>query len=134
MKPGTCFALLPFLFVFSCGGDGGSGTPATPPVIVPTQSYQLVWSDEFSGPDGSLPDATRWTMETGGGGWGNNELETYTARSQNAHMESGNLVIAAISETFTGSDGITRQYTSSRLKTAGLFEQTYGRFEARIKI
>lgn len=134
MKLGTCFALFPFLFVFSCGGDGGAGSAATPPVTVPTQSYQLVWSDEFTGPDGSLPDASRWTMETGGGGWGNNELQTYTARSQNAHIESGNLVIAAVNETFTGSDGITREYTSSRLKTAGLFEQTYGRFEARIKI
>jgi beta-glucanase (GH16 family) len=73
-------------------------------------------------------------METGGGGWGNNELETYTARTQNAHVQDGNLVITAIHETYTGTDGITRQYTSSRLKTAGLFDQAYGRFEARIKI
>jgi beta-glucanase (GH16 family) len=73
-------------------------------------------------------------METGGNGWGNNELETYTNRTQNAHLQDGNLVITAIKETFTGPDGITRQYTSARLKTAGLFEQKYGRFEARIKI
>ncbi len=66
--------------------------------------------------------------------WGNNELETYTNRTQNAHVQDGNLVITANKETFTGSDGITRQYTSARLKTAGLFEQKYGRFEARIKI
>jgi beta-glucanase (GH16 family) len=73
-------------------------------------------------------------METGGNGWGNNELETYTNRTQNAHVQDGNLVITANKETFTGSDGITRQYTSARLKTASLFEQKYGRFEARIKI
>jgi beta-glucanase (GH16 family) len=73
-------------------------------------------------------------METGGNGWGNNELETYTNRTQNAHVQDGNLVIAAIKEAFTGSDGIARQYTSARLKTAGAFEQKYGRFEARIKI
>src|SRR5260370_1177484 len=31
-------------------------------------------------------------------------------------------------------DGTTRDYTSARLKTQGLFSQAYGRFEARIKI
>jgi beta-glucanase (GH16 family) len=49
-------------------------------------------------------------------------------------VQDGNLIITAIKETFTGSDGITRQYTSARLKTMGLFEQKYGRFEARIQI
>lgn len=73
-------------------------------------------------------------METGGGGWGNNELETYTNRVQNAHVQDGNLVITAAKETYTGPDGITRDYTSARLKTQGLFDQRYGRFEARIKI
>ena len=73
-------------------------------------------------------------METGGGGWGNNELETYTARSENAKIQDGNLVITAIEEDFTGTDGILRHYTSARLKTQGKFDQKYGRFEARIKI
>ncbi len=73
-------------------------------------------------------------METGGGGWGNNELESYTNRVQNAHIQDGNLVITAQKETYTGTDGVTRDYTSARLKSSGLFEQKYGRFEARIKI
>jgi beta-glucanase (GH16 family) len=109
---------------------GGTSQPAPPP----PPSYTLTWSDEFSAANGSLPDSSKWVMETGGNGWGNNELETYTNRTQNAHVQDGNLVITANKETFTGSDGITRQYTSARLKTAGLFEQKYGRFEARIKI
>jgi beta-glucanase (GH16 family) len=67
-------------------------------------------------------------------GWGNNELEYYTNRTQNAHLQGGNLVITALAENFTGSDGVTRDYTSARLKTQGKFSQTYGRFEARIKI
>jgi beta-glucanase (GH16 family) len=96
--------------------------------------YVLVWSDEFSAANGSLPDSFKWVMETGGGGWGNNELESYTNRARNAHVRKGNLVITAIKETYKGADGITRQYTSARLKTLGLFEQKYGRFEARIKI
>ena len=94
----------------------------------------LTWSDEFNGPDGSLPDPKKWVIETGGGGWGNNELETYTNRAQNVHIQNENLVITSIKETLTGADGVTRPYTSARIKTAKLFEQKYGRFEARIKI
>ena len=33
-----------------------------------------------------------------------------------------------------GADGVPRNYTSARLKTLGTFAQTYGRFEARIRI
>ncbi|HYG97777.1 MAG TPA: glycoside hydrolase family 16 protein [Terriglobales bacterium] len=99
-----------------------------------TASWTLTWSDEFNGPSGELPDASKWVIETGGRGWGNNELETYTARTQNVHQADGKLVITALKEDFTGPDGIARNYTSARLKTAGKFSQTYGRFEARIKI
>jgi beta-glucanase (GH16 family) len=96
--------------------------------------WTLVWSDEFNGPDGSAPDSSKWVLETGGGGWGNNELEYYTVRPQNASLHDGNLVIKAIREKYTGADGVTRDYTSARLKTQGKFAQGYGRFEARIKI
>jgi beta-glucanase (GH16 family) len=104
------------------------------PASAPQTNYVLVWSDEFGAANGSLPDPSKWIMETGGGGWGNHELESYTNRVQNAHVQNGNLVITAHKETYKGADGITRQYTSARLKTLGLFEQKYGRFEARIKI
>jgi beta-glucanase (GH16 family) len=92
------------------------------------------WSDEFSGPDGSSPDSTKWTYDLGGDGWGNQELETYTSRPQNVQIQKGNLVITALQEPFTGADGIARNYTSARLKTQNIFTQAYGRFEARIKI
>ncbi|HYK51231.1 MAG: hydrolase [Acidobacteria bacterium] len=97
-------------------------------------NYVLVWSDEFNAANGSLPDSSKWVMEIGGGGWGNHELESYTNRTVNAQVQKGKLVITAKKETFKGSDGITRPFTSARIKTAGLFEQKYGRFEARIKI
>jgi beta-glucanase (GH16 family) len=122
-------AALTMLLASSCGGQTPSTT--TPPA---TPSYQLVWSDEFSGPDGSAPDETKWAIQTGGGGWGNNELESYTARPENVQVSGGNLVIAAVKEDYTGADGIARHYTSARLQTKGLFSQSYGRFEARIKI
>jgi beta-glucanase (GH16 family) len=96
--------------------------------------WALTWSDEFNEPNGSGVNTQKWTMETGGGGWGNQELEYYTNRLQNAYLENGSLVIKAINETYTGPDGVTRNYTSARLKTQGKFAQAYGRFEARIKI
>lgn len=95
-----------------------------------------MWSDEFNGPDGSAPDPSKWTYDTGGKGWGNNELECYTNRLENAQIKGGNLVITAEQETvpFACSDGSRNSYTSARLKTQGLFSEAYGRFEARIKI
>jgi beta-glucanase (GH16 family) len=100
----------------------------------PRSSWTVVWRDEFSRPDGSSPDPKKWAYAIGGNGWGNQELEYYTSRLENARIEKGNLVITAKEENYTGADGVTRGYTSARLKTQGLFSQTYGRFEARIKI
>jgi beta-glucanase (GH16 family) len=96
--------------------------------------WTLVWSDEFNGSDGAPVDPSKWVLETGGNGWGNNELEYYTARPQNSFQHDGNLVIKVLAERYKGSDGVTRNYTSARLKTQGKFSQAYGRFEARIKI
>jgi beta-glucanase (GH16 family) len=125
--------LAAFLCLFSVL-SGCTGCRLHPPPPPPAIAYTLVWSDEFNGPDGSSPDASKWTYDTGGKGWGNNELETYTNRTQNAQIQSGNLVITALKETYAGMDGVTRNYTSARLKTQGPFDQAYGRFEARIKI
>ena len=96
--------------------------------------WTLTWSDEFNAPDGAPVDNSKWVLETGGNGWGNQELEYYTTRSQNSFHQSGNLVIKVLQEKYTGADNVTRDYTSARLKTAGKFSQKYGRFEARIKI
>lgn len=123
-------SILTILMAVSCGGQAALSNSVSPP----PQTYQLVWSDDFNGADGSAPDASKWAIQTGGGGWGNNELESYTARSQNVQVSGGNLVITAIKEDYTGADGILRHYTSARMQTKGLFSQTYGRFEARIKI
>jgi beta-glucanase (GH16 family) len=97
-------------------------------------NWVLTWSDEFDAPDGSAPDPKKWTTETGGDGWGNKELEYYTASRKNSRIEKGNLVIEAQKEKFTGPDGVTHDYTSARLKTDKLFTQKYGKFEARIRI
>jgi beta-glucanase (GH16 family) len=114
----------------NCGGGAVENSPTFPP----STGWTISWSDEFSSADGSMPDPSKWTYDLGGGGWGNQELESYTSRPQNVQIQNGNLVITAQQETFTGTDGITRGYTSARLKTQSLFSQAYGRFEARIKI
>jgi beta-glucanase (GH16 family) len=97
--------------------------------------WTLVWSDEFAGPAGALVDATKWVSETGGHGWGNEELQYYTDRARNAHLTGdGFLVIEAQREAFTGPDGTRREYTSARLKTQQRFDHAYGRFEARLQV
>jgi beta-glucanase (GH16 family) len=96
---------------------------------VDSHNWELTWYDEFDGTAGDLPDATKWTYDTGNGGWGNDELQYYTNSTDNVALDGdGNLVITAISESYEGSS-----YTSARIKTKGLFSQTYGRFEASIK-
>ena len=91
-------------------------------------SWQLAWSDEFNG---SNVDTTKWTFDTGNGsgGWGNNELEYYTNRSENAYVSDGLLHIVAQRQT-VGS----YNYTSARMKTQGHFAKTYGRFEFRARL
>jgi beta-glucanase (GH16 family) len=132
--PALCLSLLTM-----CGGHSSSASQTPTPTPTPTPApppgpWMLTWSDEFDGADGSRPDESRWTYDIGGGGYGNQELESYTNRLDNVTIEKGALVITARAEHFTGPDGIPRDYTSARLKTDGRFGQTYGRFEARMQI
>jgi beta-glucanase (GH16 family) len=121
-------ALLSF-FLFSIHGLAQSHASTTQ-----DKKWVMIWSDEFTGPNGSAVDSTKWVFDVGGDSWGNRELEYYTNRLQNVHLENGNLVIEARTEKYKGADGVTRDYTSARIKTQGKFSQTYGRFEARLKI
>jgi beta-glucanase (GH16 family) len=85
----------------------------------------LIWSDEFN--YSGAPDPEKWNMETGGGGWGNNELQYYT--EENAYVDGGLLTITAKKESVGG-----YEYTSSRMTTQSKFDFQYGRIEARIKL
>lgn len=88
--------------------------------------YQLVWSDEF---DGTSLDESNWTPQTGGGGWGNQEAQYYTDRSENLRVEDGCLVIEARKESYGGNE-----YTSARIYSKGKREFTYGKLEANISL
>ncbi|MFF4909992.1 family 16 glycosylhydrolase [Streptomyces sp. NPDC001260] len=95
------------------------------------------WSEDFNGASGSAPDSSKWTLETGGGGNGNHELQYYTNSTYNAALDgNGNLVITARENTDPGLQCWygTCRYTSARLNTARTFTQKYGHFESRIKV
>ena len=85
----------------------------------------LVWSDEFNAATLNTSD---WNYETGGGGWGNNELEVYTNSADNSYLQDGYLTIKALKNPYTGS------YTSARITTKGKKEFTYGRIDIRAKM
>jgi beta-glucanase (GH16 family) len=108
------FLLSPFL--------QAAETPAAP------AGWELVWSDEFN--QGTQPDPAKWNYDVGGKGWGNHELQFYTAsRPENARIENGHLIIEAHREKWEGN-----AYTSARLVTKNQGDWTYGRFEIRAKL
>ena len=103
-------------------------------------SGTLVWSDEFTA--AGQPDPTVWGYDTGGGGFGNGELETYCAWGSNTSPCSTASPSVFVGP-FTGTDGVlhieaqspaANVYTSARLKTQGLFSFQYGRIEFRTMV
>ena len=94
-------------------------------VIDPYEGYELVWSDEFYGPN---IDTGNWNWEIGDGGWGNEEWQYYTSHSDNSYISDGSLVIAA------RKDHLGHSYTSARMTTKNKQSFQYGRLEARIKL
>lgn len=85
----------------------------------------LVWSDEFEGT--SISDEN-WTFETGGNGWGNNELQNYQANG-NTEVSDGILRITAKRNTDNTIEGA---FTSARLNSKKSFK--FGRMEIRAKL
>ena len=94
----------------------------------PTEdTWKLVWEDDFS-KDTSI-DTSKWNFTIGAGGYGNNELQYYTDRPDNARIENGKLVIEARKENYKGSP-----YTSAKLSTQGKFSFTYGKVEVKARL
>jgi beta-glucanase (GH16 family) len=125
--------------IATASGDAASAV-ASQSFSVSVPSGTLVWSDEFSSSTGAnaQPNPQTWTYDTGGDGWGNQELETYCEWNSSSSPCS-----AASPNAYVGTDGylhiVARQpssgvYTSARLKTQGRFSFTYGRIEARMQI
>jgi len=88
--------------------------------------YQLVWSDLFT--DENI-DTAKWTIEVRDPGWVNNELQAYTGRRDNLHIDNNNLIIMGIKENY-----LEAKYTSGRMNTSGKANWKYGRFEIRARV
>lgn len=102
------------------------------------EGYGLVWSDEFNDartPEGKpamRPDKGDWWYETGGSGWGNNELQYYVTgttfyNDTLAAISDGTLKIKALKKKYYG-----MEYVSIRMNTTKSW--TYGYFETRAKL
>src|SRR3989442_3191321 len=99
--------------------------PQQPPsASAQPDDWEFVWSDEF---DGKQIDLSKWKYDTGGHGFGNNELQFYTDRADNSYLDGGALVLHAQPEKFQN-----RSYTSAKLQSRAAW--TYGRFEFRVKL
>ncbi len=129
------YTLLISTFVFvSCSETNTNNNEDS---MKPTpDEWQLVWSDEF---DNDIIDEEKWNKLLWRPSWVNNELQAYTAETNNIFIENGNLTIQALYQPgYTGTDhqgnGYTTDYTSGRLNTSGKAEWTYGRFEIRAKL
>ena len=60
----------------------------------PEVNFSVVWSDEFNGPHGSLPDSNKWEFIVSGPNFGNNEVQNYTSSTHNVSLSgSGSLQI-----------------------------------------
>ena len=127
-----------FLALVACGGTTVAPL-ASGRSSVGVARETLVWSDEFSAATApSAPNPQNWNYDTGAGGWGNGELETYCAYgSSAAPCDPKN------PNSYVGPDGylhvVARNpssgvYTSARLKTEGLQSFQYGRLEARVRM
>jgi beta-glucanase (GH16 family) len=95
-----------------------------------SSEQKLVWSDEFNQP--GIPDSTKWSYDLGVGnppGWGNNELECYTAEKNNVRVEDGNLIIEAHKDSLQG-----KPFTSARIVSKKKGDWLYGRIEAKAKL
>lgn len=113
--------MLALLFAGTGCGDDTSDPGST--------RWNPVWEDNFEGPAGQAPDSAKWDHDIGTD-WGNAQLEYDTDRPENASLDGeGHLVITARKESYRG-----QPYTSARIVSRGLFERTYGRYEARIQL
>ena len=110
-----CFAV--FFLITNCDPDETQKV---------TNFNNLVMQDEF---DGTTLNLAVWAPVDAPALLGNGSLQYYTSRSENLKVEDGMLHIIAREESFEGLN-----YTSARIETNGLFEQKYGRFEARIQL
>jgi len=104
----------------ACGLSDGSNQ-------LQTEGYSVVWQDEFDASE--TVDGEMWeSIHSHGNGFGNNELQFYTNRRENAWVSEGTLKIRATREDFGG-----KSYTSAKLQSQG-DGWMYGKFSVRMRL
>ena len=110
----------------------GSGPSFFCPVALNAaeSGWKLVWQDEFNG---DALDYSKWGVEVNALGGGNNELQFYTDRPENVRVDNGQLILEARKDKFS-TLGITRDYSSARIRTKHRGEWKYARIEVKAKL
>jgi len=118
-----------YVYAYSSTGHSINTSKEITIYVTPDTFSTLIFYDEFDTP--RSPDNSKWNYDigTGSNGWGNNESQYYTNRTDNVIVENGILKITAKKENYEGAS-----YTSVRLKTQGKFDFTYGKVEVRAKL
>jgi len=99
--------------------------------------WSLAWSEEFEGDAGSPPDPRVWRLETGAGGWGNEELQYYTDTGDNAYLDGDSHLAIVVRKPEPGLRDDRYggcSYTSARLSTKDRVSLRYGLVQARIQV
>lgn len=122
------FILVGLLLITGCNKNT---TPKVDPLVAAEDcqvatlegNWVCTWADEF---EGDTVDETKWTYEINGSGGGNQELQYYIR--ENTTVADSILTITAKKESY-----LTRNYTSSRIRTLYKADFLYGRFQIRAK-
>jgi beta-glucanase (GH16 family) len=117
-RPRTTEALVPAPTPRVARGEASS-------ISIPP-GYDLVWHDEFDGPE---LDSSVWNYEVTSEDWGNRELQNYTDSPRNVATRDGHLVLTARREELH-----RKHYTSARINTSGRFSFKHGRVDIRAKL
>ena len=97
--------------------------------MMPTSSLQIYWQPQFHP---SVPVSHIFEHQKGAGGWGNNEIQTYTDAPANSfHTPDGKLVLRAIVNHALPKPA--QRFTSARLVSHQSLDRAQGFLSARVQ-
>ena len=97
--------------------------------------YTLNWSDEFNEGVNNQPNSAVWNFDTGAGGWGNNELETYVTSQANCHIISDSGATDGQALQIEAQTDTSGRWYSARINTGGTkIVGPYGYIEYRAQM
>lgn len=93
--------------------------------------YKLVFSDEFDGEDGSMPDPTKWgRCIRYSSAWNRFLSKTEEEHELTGFVEDGKFVARCLPNPYQDTDDVAM--ISGGISTSDIFSFTYGKLEARI--